>query len=170
MSAKDDDMDNTKEAAEAGMKDNHMMIRKKSFRIGSVNDFVISNSESLLKQDKEAYVNVVDQDEDASESLNKQNEATSESSDEQDEVDRDMFVQTDNEMFSDSRVSDSEVRDDPNSSLVINDAQSLGAGSYDDIDEDVDPDEDVEGYVPLPMSEEQVADQLSEQRDSGDYE
>jgi len=31
-------------------------------------------------------------------------------------------------------------------------------------------DDDVEGYVPLPMSEEQVSDQLSEQRDSGDFE
>jgi hypothetical protein len=77
-----------------------------------------------------------------------------------------------NEMLSDSNVSDDEVKHESDSSLVLNDAQSLGIRTDDDGDDDadVDIDDDVEGYVPLPMSEEQVSDQLSEQRDSGDFE
>ena len=93
-------------------------------------------------------------------------------------IDRDEFEQMNSEMLSDSNVSVDEVNNDSENSMVLNDAQSLGIQSNDGTDDDVevdhddvevDNDNDVEGYVPLPMSEEQVSDQLSERRDNGDF-
>ena len=169
MVAKNDTMDNTREFTKPAMKDNNMVVRN---RVGSVNEIVMTDSERLVKKDEKASDNVAGQDGENSQSSNKQTEISSETSDEQDEVDRDGFVQMNNEMLSDSNVSDDEVKHESDSSLVLNDAQSLGIRTDDDGDDDadVDIDDDVEGYVPLPMSEEQVSDQLSEQRDSGDYE
>ena len=57
------------------------------------------------------------------------------------------------------------------SSMVLQDAQSMGVHTDDGGDDDVEDgvDDEVEGYVPQPMSEEQVSEQLSDKRDRGDH-
>ena len=105
-------------------------------------------------------VNKGDADKDASESLNEA---------EQDEVEQDGF----DEVRGDSLVFDYEEFNEFNEYNELNDAQSLGVESNDEFDDAESDDgelDDTEGYVPVPMSEEQLAEQLSETRDYGDYE
>ena len=103
-------------------------------------------------------VNKGDADKDASESLNEA---------EQDEVEQDGF----DEVTGDSLVFDYEEFNEFNEYNELNDAQSLGVESNDEFDDAESDDgelDDTEGYVPVPMSEEQLAEQLSETRDYGD--
>ena len=163
-----DTTDSTRESTKSVMKDNKVTVLN---RVGTVNNVVMTDSERLDEQDEEASDNEAGQDDEYSQSSNKQNEISSVNFDGQDVIDRDEFEQVNNELLSESNVSDDELKHESDSSLVLHDAQSLGIQTDDDGDDDVeaDIDDEVEGYVPLPMSEEQVSDQLSEQRDSGDF-
>ena len=74
-------------------------------------------------------------------------------------------------MRGDSLVFDYEEFNEFNEYNELNDAQSLGVESNDEFDDAESDDgelDDTEGYVPVPMSEEQLAEQLSETRDYGD--
>jgi hypothetical protein len=174
VSTRNVDKDITRGVVKAGMKGNHMLLRNRGSKlknslkppaiVGNVNDIDEDASERLVEQDEDVSENLVEQDEDASERSVEQDEYASESLDEQEEVEQDEVEQKVGELQGDSLVSDYDRFNESNESLELHDAQSLGAGSDNDLDDDT------EGYVPLPMSEEQLAEQLSEQRDNGDYE
>jgi hypothetical protein len=164
----------------ADMKGNNMLLRNRGSKLKSslkppanvenVNDINEDAFERLDEQDEDISVELAAQDEDASVRSVRSIELdgyASESLDEQEDVEQDEVEQKVDELQGDSLVSDydrSNESNESNESLELNDAQSLGLESDNDLDDDT------EGYVPLPMSEEQAAEQLSEQRDNGDFE
>ena len=177
VSNKNVDKGVTRGVIKADMKGNNMLLRNRGSKLKSslkppanvenVNDINEDASERLDEQDEDISVDLAAQDEDASvrsvRSIGLDGYA-SESLDEQEEVEQDEVEQKVDELQGDSLVSDYDRSNESNESLELNDAQSLGVGSDNDLDDDT------EGYVPLPMSEEQAAEQLSEQRDNGDFE
>ena len=80
--------------------------------------------------------------------------------------DREESEQTNEDLLCESNVSDDELQNESDSSQVLQDAQSMGVHSDDGGDEDVEDgvDDEVEGYVPQPLNEQQVSDM----RDRGD--
>jgi hypothetical protein len=162
-----DTTDSTRESTKSVMKDNKVTVLN---RVGTVNNVVMTDSERFDEQDEEASDNEAGQDDENSQSSNKQHEISSVNFDDQDMIDKEEFEEMNDELLSESNVSDDELKHESDSSLVLQDAQSMGVQTDDGGDDDVEDgvDDEVEGYVPQPMSEEQVSEQLSDKRDRGD--
>ena len=141
-------------------------------RLAIVTDTTTSTRESnksTIKDNKVTVLNTV-------ETVNNVLMTDSERLDEQDEEagqddDKEESEQMNDELLSESNVSDDELMNESDSSMVLQDAQSMGVHTDDGGDDDVEDgvDDEVEGYVPQPMSEEQVSEQLSDKRDRGDH-
>ena len=136
-------------------------------RVDTVNDTIASTGESNKPTMRDINATVLNLVETMNSVLSTGSEALDEHDDEagQDD-DREESEQTNEELLCESNVSDDELQNESDSSLVLQDAQSMGVHSDDGGDEDVEDgvDDEVEGYVPQPLNEQQVSDM----RDRGD--
>ena len=164
MAAKDDDNDDIEDEAKASMAGNHELNRSGGSEFESSAGLESKSGDDRITESNLVPSNVFENKSDAAKDTSRDLDEAAQ--DGHDEFVGDSLVLDYNEYeFDEDNEHDASYFSEGGVSYNQFDAQSLGAGTDDELG-------DVEGYVPTinVLSEEQLDEQLSEQRDKGDNE